>query len=303
MPISKPHSSLGASNRGSCVKLAHYLEKENLELERMLNKNNSLEEINLLESRKQYFFNHNRDKVFLTEVIDKIDSNIKKLGKKDEKFFAPTISFSQAELNHLIRIVTKKKEVKDVWQLNAKELERYNALIRNYIRQVMDNYAANFNRQEKGLKRGSDLVYFAKIEHFRKFKGTDEEVKNGHYKTGENKPGLSSHGHIVVSRKDKHQKLKLTPTVKDRKTNRFINGNKYRIGFDRIEWIKRNEETFDKLFNYNRKLTEMFENQNILKNGTPQDKDILNQKIERENKINRLNTSRNYNGSHRGLSR
>lgn len=303
MPISKPHSSLGASNRGSCVKLAQYLEKENLELERMLNKNNTFEELNLLESRKQYFFNHNRDKVFLTEVIDKIDSNIKKLGKKDEKFFAPTISFSQAELNHLIRLVTKKKEVKDIWELNTQELERYNALIRNYIRKVMDNYAANFNRQEKGLKQGSDIVYFAKIEHFRKFKGTDEEVKNGHYKTGDKKPGLTSHGHIVVSRKDKHQKLKLTPTVKDRKTNRSINGNKYRIGFDRIKWIKRNEETFDKLFNYNRKLTEMFENQNILKNGTPQDKDILNQKIEKENKINRRNTSRNYNSNHKGLSR
>ena len=109
MPISKPHSSLGASNRGSCAKLAHYLEKENLELERLLNKNNTLDELNTLESRKQYFFNHNRDKVFLTEVIDKIDSNIKKLGKKDEKFFAPTISFSHAELTHLIRLVTKKK--------------------------------------------------------------------------------------------------------------------------------------------------------------------------------------------------
>ena len=29
MPISKPHSSLGADNKGSCSNLALYLEKEN----------------------------------------------------------------------------------------------------------------------------------------------------------------------------------------------------------------------------------------------------------------------------------
>ena len=32
MPISKPHSTLGADNKGSCSNLAIYLEKENEEL-------------------------------------------------------------------------------------------------------------------------------------------------------------------------------------------------------------------------------------------------------------------------------
>ena len=87
MPISKPHSSLASSNRGSCKKLALYLEKENVELEKLVSKNNSLKELKLIENRKQYFFSHDRDKCSLTEVIDSIDSNINKLGKKDEKFF------------------------------------------------------------------------------------------------------------------------------------------------------------------------------------------------------------------------
>ena len=35
MPISKPHSTLGADNKGSCSNLAIYLEKENEELDKL----------------------------------------------------------------------------------------------------------------------------------------------------------------------------------------------------------------------------------------------------------------------------
>ena len=36
MPISKPHSSLGADKKGSCSNLATYLQKENEEIEKMM---------------------------------------------------------------------------------------------------------------------------------------------------------------------------------------------------------------------------------------------------------------------------
>lgn len=282
MPISKPHSSLASSNKGSCKKLALYLEKENAELEKLVSKNNSLKELNLIENRKQHFFSHDRDNCSLTEVIDSIDSNINKLGKKDEKFFSPTISFSQDELQRLIRLASKKNHVKHVWELEVNELKKYNNLIKSYVRKVMDNYAKNFNRQSKGLINGNQLIYYAKIEHFRKFKGKDKEVKTGKYKCGQNKPGLNTHVHCIVSRKDKTQKLKLKPTVNDRKTDRTINGNNYRVGFDRLEWSKMNERTFDELFKYNRKLSEMLENQIILKNGTTEKKMSLLCKINKQ---------------------
>ena len=281
MPICKPHSSLASSNKGSCKKLALYLEKENVELEKLMSSNNSLQDLALIENRKQYFFSHDRDKCLLTEVIDSIDSNIKKLCKKDEKFFSPTISFSQDELQHLIRLASNKSHVKHVWELEAKELKKYNDLIKSYVRKVMDNYAKNFNRQSRGLRTGSDLVYYAKIEHFRKFKGTDKDVKSGKIKSGSYKKGLNSHVHCITSRKNKLQNLKLKPTVNDRKTDRTINGNKYRVGFDRIAWSKMNEKTFDELFNYNRRLSEMLENQIILKTGSPREKEILIKKIEK----------------------
>ncbi|RXG30684.1 DUF5712 family protein [Leeuwenhoekiella marinoflava] len=279
MPISKPHSTLGAENTGSCSSLANYLDKENRELELLINKENSLKEINQFQNRKQDFFNHNRTDIGLVEVIDSIDNNRRKLGKKDAKYYAPTISFSQAELNHLVSLATDKKEVTDVWQLNSEELKKYNDILKIYIKKVMDNYAENFNRQSKGLHTGQGLVYYAKIEHFRKFKGTDPEVVEGVFKNGDYKPGLNSHAHVIVSRKDKTQLLKLDPTTKERSTQRSIGGNAYQVGFDRTKWTEKNEKAFDLLFNYRRPEREKFRNQNILKNGSPRERDVVNRKI------------------------
>lgn len=284
MPISKPHSTLGASNTESCSALAMYLEKENRELDKLLKEKKSLEEKRAIESRKQYFFSHSKKNISTNEVIYSIDNNKKKLGKKDAKYFAPTINFSQQELKHLIKKSTENKEIDDVWQLTQKEYETFNSLILEYIRIVMTNYAKNFNREDKGLKTGDDLVYYAKIEHFRKFIGLDIEVKKGSFKSGEYKPGLNSHCHIIVSRKDETQRLKLTPTTKEKSTKRIIGGNSYHVGFDRMKWIQMNETSFDIFFNYKRPELEKFKNQYILKNGSLEEKLALNKSIDLKQK-------------------
>lgn len=299
MPISKPHSTLGAENTGSCASLAQYLDKENRELELMIDKQNSLDEIHQFQNRKQDFFNHNSSDIGLIEVIDSIDSNRKKLSKTDAKYYAPTISFSQAELNHLISLSTDKKDISDVWQLNLAELGKYNELLKKYVKKVMDNYAENFNRQSKGLHTGQDLVYYAKIEHFRKFKGTDPEVVEGMFKNGDYKPGLNSHAHVIVSRKDKTQLLKLDPTTKERSTQRSIGGNAYQVGFDRTKWTEKNEKAFDLLFNYKRLEREKFRNQNILKNGSPKEKDELIREIKKQE----MKAERSLNNERRQYSR
>ncbi|WP_158729174.1 MULTISPECIES: DUF5712 family protein [unclassified Flavobacterium] len=283
MPISKPHSSLGADNKGSCSNLAIYLGKENEELDKIIKKSLSRNDVFQLERRKQGFFTSSETNVSAIEVISSIDKNKRKLGANDAKYFAPTISFSDNELNHIAFLATGKTDLTNVWDFNAVELEQFNTLIRAYGRKVMDNYALNFNRQQKGINAGSDLVYFAKIEHFRKFKGTDKDVLNGKRISGENKEGLQSHIHFIVSRKDKSQRLKLNPICNEKNTNRTIGDNEYQVGFDRVNWIKINEETFDEHFRYNRKLLEKFENQNILKNGSPQEKHELNKKIAASN--------------------
>mgnify|MGYP000034909133 CR=1 FL=1 len=280
MPISKPHSTLGATNTSSCVDLAMYLEKENNELDRLQQKATSSSKKIAIEKRKQFFFTHSKNNISTNEVISSIDSNIKRLGKKDAKYFAPTINFSSEELKHILSKITNKKEIENVWELNEKEYTLFNDKIKEYTKEIMTNYAKNFNREDKGLKTGNDLVYFGKIEHFRKFKGTDKEVLNETHKTGDFKPGINSHVHLIVSRKDKTQSLKLTPTTKERSTTRTIGGNTYHVGFDRMNWINMNEKKFDNFFQYKRPEREKFRNQYILKNGSPREKAALLKEIE-----------------------
>lgn len=281
MPISKPHSSMASKNTGSSSNLVDYLDKENQELEKMALSTPDREKEIAIRNRQQHFFNAESDSIRGYEVKEKIDSNISKLGKKDAKFFAPTINFSKEELNHLASNATNGRNVKNVMEMNRMEFERYNDYLRKYSKKVMDNYADNFGRQKNGLKDGNDLVYYAKIEHSRKYKGTDKAVVERKAKSGDMKEGLQSHVHIIVSRKDKTQKMKLSPLSNEKSKTRTIGRNSYKVGFDRKAWIINNEKTFDELFKYRRKERERFEVQNTLKNGTAKERDELQLKSSR----------------------
>lgn len=113
-------SPVKGNNKGSCLKLATYLEKENdkkIELER------------------SYFFSVDRDRCNKWEVVQQIDNNGKGQGleRKDDRFYSLVISPSQAELAHI---------------------GDNSQLLKEYTRQVMENYAANFG---KGIE-SRDLV-------------------------------------------------------------------------------------------------------------------------------------------------
>lgn len=71
------------------------------------------------------------------------------------------------------------------------------------------------------------------------------------------------HCPLIVSRKDQSNKVKISPLSNHRNTKKgIITG-----GFDRTLFEKV-EKGFDKLFGYNRQLTEMFEYCNVMKNGS-----------------------------------
>jgi hypothetical protein len=292
MPISKVHSSSGGNNTGSCSSLANYLEKENMELDKMSDQEKDQDKKMKIESMKQQFFTHKKSDVSHTEVISSIDNNKKKLGKEDAKFFAPTINFSEKEQQQIAKMVSG-RNIENIKDLNVKEFKAYNKAIQEYARKVMDNYAKNFNRKDKGLETGKDLIYYGKVEHMRKYKGTDKEVQQGKVKSGEYKKGLQSHVHLIVSRKDKTQKLKLSPMANERNKTRKIGGNEYKVGFDRKEWIQANEKAFDQQFQYKRQEIEKFQNQNILKNGSPSEKAKVIKTIEKDNEIAKTKSSQN----------
>ncbi len=72
------------------------------------------------------------------------------------------------------------------------------------------------------------------------------------------------HCHLIVSRKDQAGKKKLSPLTNHKNTTKgTVKG-----GFDRKNLFQQAEQGFDKLFSYQRQLTETFEYCNTMKNGS-----------------------------------
>lgn len=174
------------------------------------------------------FFNLTDDNIYKSKVINSIDNNIGQLLKTDAKFFAIHVSPSEKELQ----------------AMGSAEQEKAEAMKR-YIREVfIPEYAKNFN---KGLSE-VDIKFFGKI-HFDRSRSDNE---------------LNMHCHLIVSRKDQTNKKKLSPLTNHKNTkNGIIKG-----GFDRVNLFQQIEQGVDKLFNYNRQLSESFDYHNIMKNGS-----------------------------------
>ena len=178
------------------------------------------------------FFNLMDDNIYKSKVIKDIDSNIGQLLKTDAKFFAIHVSPSEKELRAMGNTEQDKAEA-----------------MKRYIREVfIPEYAKNFN---KGLSE-ADIKFYGKI-HFDRSRSDNE---------------LNMHCHLVVSRKDQTNKKKLSPLTNHKNTkNGVIKG-----GFDRVNLFRQAEQGFDKLFGYNRQLSESFEYANTMKNGSIDDK-------------------------------
>lgn len=234
-------------NKGSSYALATYLEKYDVDRERTsLIKNE-------LPKARAGFFNHISDGLTKAEVVHAIDTNKKGLGKNDCKFYALTLAPSKSELKHILKRVAK-KTVTDISQLTNAQLTHYENELKDYTRAVMDTYATHFKRE--GLTNGHQLVYAGKVEHYRAYKGFDDEVKDKAKKNGDIKPGLNSHIHVIIARKDNEMKYKLSPLANEKgnESNSMLNGKRVQRGFDRTLFSIKAETIFDELFNYTRAL-------------------------------------------------
>ena len=215
--ISKPPVG---DNKGSCVKLANYLEKEG-----------------------GTFFSHNETQMSYGSAVYSIDSNNKQLGLKEDKFYMITINPSQDELKYLLG-----ENINSYEDLSPKDIESLNQKMMDYTRDVMDSYAANFGREN--VSDGNDLAYFAKIEYFREYKFYDKEVKAGERKVGELKEGFQTHIHVVVSRKSKDGKARLSPNAKSRGDTTKLQGREVKRGFNHLDFKVDSINKFNARFNY-----------------------------------------------------
>lgn len=142
MYITITPQKLGGSYSQSAADFVSYLEKENQGLE---------------QQDMEHFFNQYGDEINTNDVVKEIDGNTAKLKKIEPKFYSITISPSKYELQQL--------------QNSSKDLKAY-------TREVMKDYVTSFNRDINGKSITiNDIIYFAKIEHQRTFKGTDKQVK------------------------------------------------------------------------------------------------------------------------------
>lgn len=178
------------------------------------------------------FFNLAEDNLYKSQVILDIDKNIGQLLKTNAKFYAIHISPSEKEL---------------IMMGNTEE-EQVEAMKR-YIRKVIiPEYARNFN---KGLSV-EDIKFYGKI-HFNRDRSDNKK---------------NMHCHLIVSRKDQSNKVKISPLTNHRNTKKgAIKG-----GFVRVTFFENAEKGFDWLFGYNRQLAETFEYCNTMKNGSITDK-------------------------------
>ena len=191
------------------------------------------------------FFNLTDDNIYKSKVIKDIDSNIGQLLKTDAKFFAIHVSPSESELRAMGNTEQEKAEA-----------------MKRYIREVFSpEYAKNFN---KGLSE-ADIKFYGKI-HFDRSRSDNE---------------LNMHCHLIVSRKDQSNKKKLSPLTNHKNTKKgTVTG-----GFDRVNLFQQAEQGFDKLFGYDRQLSESFEYANTMKNGSISEQlEFQEQNVTGENK-------------------
>jgi len=174
------------------------------------------------------FFNQTEENLYKSQVVKDIDNNKAQLLKTDAKFYAIHVSPSTKELQ----------------AMGETEQEQAEAM-RKYIREIfIPEYAKNFN---KGLS-ADDIKFYGKI-HFDRNRSKNNDN--------------NMHCHIIVSRKDQSNKIKLSPLTNHRNTKKgAIKG-----GFDRTNLFQQAETGFDRLFNYDRLIDESFKYYNMMKKG------------------------------------
>lgn len=216
-------------NRSSCINLASYLSKEG-----------------------DSFFTHNEGEVCdLLQVVSSIDNNRQKLSSTDAKFYMLSINPSHEELCHLLG-----REVEYNEDLTEADKHLLTDQLQSYARDCMDEYAKNFGRES--INSGADLLYFGKVETERHYQFTDRDVQYGEAKINDLKDGLNWHVHIIVSRKSKDGKVKLSPNVISR-GNEWVNGEgrEMKRGFDHLRWKNNCGDRFSERYNYLRSRMEV----------------------------------------------
>ncbi|QKG55023.1 DUF5712 family protein [Hymenobacter sp. BRD67] len=141
--------------------------------------------------REALFFDGQQDALDRGSVLAALDNNVKGLRANEAKFYSLVLSPSPEELAH----IGGGDEAK----------------LRAFAREVMASYAVGFRLKDGGAVGKEDLVWGAIIHQERTHRGTDAAVREGEVRPGQARPGLQAHIHVVVSARDRAQRVTLNP--------------------------------------------------------------------------------------------
>ncbi len=274
--IHKPADYFG--NRGSSGQLIAYLEKENPGKEAV---------------EQEQFFDHCQDQVpaHIAELV--LDTNHKGLSADESKFYMITLNPGEKELefvktklegtdNDLLKEYTRAVMDQYAESFNRKIDGRplkggdlvYFAKIENgrtYKPQEIQ-YKESYSYNQRIRKEITALKKELKQPDItgRSKAGVEKKINvlEGQYQRdkggvvilpGNAKKGLNTHVHVVVSRRDKQQRLKLSPLANSRGSQNKLNGKNVQTGFNRSEFVNKAERIFDKKFAYDRALQESYQ--------------------------------------------
>jgi len=155
-------------------------------------------------------------------------------------------------------------------------------------KEVQDNKKIDRQIERAGRdKKLTDIQREIKIAQLRKEYVLESDVRRG----GKDIPiremmpknGANYHIHVIVSRKDKEQKFKLSPLAKARSNDSHVlNGKECKIGFDRNNFAQKAETTFDKTFEHQRAWRNSLEAYKLAKENPELYKEKVKEELQKE---------------------
>ncbi|WP_418502104.1 MobB family relaxase [Flagellimonas sp.] len=273
MYIAITRQQLGDNFRGSARDFVRYLDKENEGKE---------------PEQQELYFNQKENEIDAQRVITEIDANTAKLKKREPKFYSLVVSPSGRELKHIgddpeklqqyTREIMKayaasfyrdqEVTVKDILYFAKLERERTYS---EKDREVKENQAfaskiLELQHQVRAIKEGREQGDIAKVQE--KIQALEAEAP--HKQQGKRivpgmaKEGHQSHIHIIVSRMDVTNTHSLSPGSKFRTSETTLHGQTVKQGFDRDQFYRAAEKTFDAQFGYRRNYVETYHARNLL---------------------------------------
>lgn len=199
-------------------------------------------------------------KEYTTRVMDEYAKNFGREGLNDNK---DLVWFGKVESDRY-------------WKFNDKEV-RDNKKIDTQISRLEKN--TKLSKEDKEIKILELKKQYVLESDVRKG-GKEIPIREMMPKNGNN-----YHIHVIVSRKDKEQKYKLSPLSKARSNDAHkLNGKECKIGFDRNNFAQNTETTFDKTFEYNRAWRESLEAYKLSKENPELYKEKVKEELKNEYK-------------------